>query len=288
MVLWWLLIRRPDSVVFSAKPGLIGVVIAGFLLNFEKVILVEGLGVKTLETLGGRVTNALGNLTYSLLFKNAKVIYAAYASALTWVETHNKNCLKKVVPCGVDTTLFYPVKYEHKHTNKIVIGYVGSFRKVHELDFLLKIVSENESMQAILIGDGERYDATVQKASQLEITDRVEFRGSLDQTKISEVIARCNLMWAYTTKSHWGVPIKVAEYLACNKFVIASRRKEFEYLEEKSFGVLLGSNSVSEFYSTLDNECPGLLQGDVPTVAGFKYVSQNFSWSNFDQISEYL
>ncbi|WP_409048993.1 glycosyltransferase (plasmid) [Proteus mirabilis] len=288
-ILLYLLKRKPDVVVFSIKPSLFSIEIARWFIGFEKVILVEGLGSKNLKTLGGKSVVYLGNLGYKLNFYKAKAIIPAYKSAFEWVKTLNSHGYKEIIPCGVDTDVFKPVKdSELSSTEKITIGYVGSFRNVHRLDILLNLLVINESLSVVLIGNGEMYDEVQAFVNANKLNERVSFVGPIEQNQIPSYISSCNMMWAYTDISHWGVPIKAFEYLSCNKFVIASKRPEFNFIEEYGFGVTLSTDNVNEISLILNDIITRAKDEKIFDIDSFSYISLNNNWNNFKKVSGFI
>ncbi len=287
VAVYYILKVSPKTIVFSVKPNMVSVVVAGWFRKFKKVVLVEGDGGRTLKTLGGPSVVYLGEMIFKRIFKTADSIFVAYSSALSWVEKYNKKCHKEIIPCGVDTSLFIPTKdKKNVNLNSICIGYVGSFRPVQRLDFLLDILASNETYTACLIGDGVERDRIEQYAKSIGVEDRVAFLGVQEQKDIPSLIENCNLMWAYTDVAYWGVPIKAYEYLSCNKYIVARDLPEFQFVKHKGFGFLLENDSVHEFAQKLDQFKVDSASSN--RSSSHEYICQNYTWENFRKVSAYV
>ncbi|MEZ8760776.1 glycosyltransferase [Vibrio splendidus] len=286
--LYYILKLKPDFVIFSAKPSLLSVVISSFFLDFKKIVLVEGLGHKSLKKLGGTVVNYLGGVIFKKLFYKADSIYPAYKSAESWIKSYDNDAPTQVIPCGIDDTLFRPLERQNKESGPkgdfILFGYVGSFRDVHRLDLLLDLVSSCDNYRLKLIGDGEKMAYVKESIIDRGLESSVELVGTLPQDVIAQALVDCDIMWAYTDVKHWGVPIKAYEYLACNKPVIVSKRNEFDFIEEEGFGLCLSSECPPE----ISNEVGKYLErvGKNHSVESYSYIKNKYNWSNFSTISD--
>lgn len=282
--------KRPKSVIFSVKPSMFTIEMARILLNFDKIILVEGNGVKNLKTLGGWFVNLLGNISYRLCFRNAKLIVPAYHSAELWVRGLDKNAKILNIPCGIDPIIFNDAsKFEKRYSrNHIKIGYVGSFRKVHMLDNLLFLVEKYPNVNLILVGSGEQFESIYTRVKQKKLLDRVTFTGAITQNRVPQFLSMCDILWAVTDVNHWGVPIKAYEYLSCNRFVIVSSREEFKFIDINSFGITLSSNSQLELDTKFRELVTSADFENLIDIESRNYILKNHNWNNFKLISNYF
>jgi len=292
LIFIYLLRIKPSIVVFSIKPSFFAIELARKIIGFEKIILVEGLGKNNLKTLGGKLIVLWGGVGYRLLFKNPKAIFVAYQSALNWDNDFGVDCHKEVIPCGVDTNIFnsnlVPQYEKVSECSEVIIGYVGSFRNVHRLDLLASMLLLNDRINLRLIGNGECFSSIKEFVLSNNLSDRVEFVGEVAQTAIPKLIQPCHILWAFTDVHHWGVPIKAFEYLACNKFVIASRRKEFDFIEKYEFGLILETNDVSEIESSLKHIIDKAITDDCFKIDSYSYINKHNNWTNFRKVADYV
>lgn len=292
MVFYFLLKLRPSTVVFSVKPSFFGVELARKIVGFDKVILVEGVGKRSLKTLGGKVVVVLGRLGFRMVFYKAKAIFVAYESALEWVKEYKVNCYTEVIPCGVDISIFNPANVgkgkSGDRLNGVVIGYVGSFRKVHRLDLLVLQLLEDNRLYLKLVGVGENYGDIKKLVAFHKLESRVEFLGNVPQVDMPKIFSSCSMMWAFTDVNHWGVPIKAFEYLACNKYVIVSKRKEFDFINDYNFGVVLSNNDVTDISQKLGDLIDRADMELSLDVQSFPYIEEHHNWMNYRKVAAFV
>ena len=153
-----------------------------------------------------------------------------------------------VVPGGVDTTQFRPdvdgrpVRGELGLDGRMVIGWAGSFRPFHGLDVAvdaMELVRRHvPDAVLLLVGDGPQRARIEQRAASLGVETRCT--GTVGHEDMPALIAAMDValvLHAGTQTFHYG-PIKLAEYLASGRAVVAPRAGELEPLGEHA-GVVL-------------------------------------------------
>jgi len=151
-----------------------------------------------------------------------------------------------IIPCGVSTTMFYPeidaseIRQKYGLGDSIVILYQGLVCKAYGIDTLLDAMSEvsnkNKKAKLLIVGfhrsrervgfelDEEIIDFR-KKAAQLGIKDKVIFTGPQPPEAIPSFIAASDICvnpMPYTLTCRAGSPIKVFEYMAVAKPVVAT------------------------------------------------------------------
>ena len=136
---------------------------------------------------------------------------------------------------GVDTKLFDPVAYTPaKRGNEFIVGYAGSLTKWCRLDKLLgacsELRAEGYEIDVLIVGDGPAHGEFVKLSKKLGLFSHVQFKGRVQPEEIPNYLATFNV--AYCNSVHgsfgsrtYGSPIKLYEYMAMGKPVIAG---EFE------------------------------------------------------------
>jgi glycosyltransferase involved in cell wall biosynthesis len=135
----------------------------------------------------------------------------------------------------VDSTLFHPgvsgdpIRRIHRLESNRVIGWTGSFRSFHGLDTVVKafeMVNLNHPDTVLmLIGDGLEFESTKNLVSQLNLSQKVIFTGKKPFVEIPSYVAAFDiaLVSASSAEGFHYSPLKLREYLACGKPVIAPR-----------------------------------------------------------------
>jgi glycosyltransferase involved in cell wall biosynthesis len=138
-----------------------------------------------------------------------------------------------VVPAGVDTDLFKPldgtrVRERFGLVGKTVVGWAGSFRPFHGLDIAIEAIARLKSarpdLALLLVGDGAERRRIEQQAADAGLTDLV-ITGTVPYEQMPEHLAAMDiaLVLHATDHSFHYAPIKLAEYLAAGKAVVAPR-----------------------------------------------------------------
>lgn len=141
-----------------------------------------------------------------------------------------------VLPNGVDTTRFYPgvdgrpVRERYELVGRPVIGFIGSLKPWHGLDFLLDafadILVRRPDAALLLVGEGPALaglQARVAHDDQLQ--GRVILTGRIPHADIPTYLAAMEVTVApYTAQDgFYFSPLKVVESLAAGRPVVASR-----------------------------------------------------------------
>jgi glycosyltransferase involved in cell wall biosynthesis len=278
---------RVDAVIYSVKPTMIAPFLFSTIYNCPLYVLVEGLATKTLGTLTQGLGLGLGRFVLNANIKKAKKVFPAYLSAKRWVDSLREDD-SILISCGVDSDKFY--EKEKNTTSVLTVGYVGSFRRVHMLRELI-MSTVNLGINVKLVGDGEMKSELKDLVNQLGVAEHVEFLGRKRQDELSSFFSNCDVMWAACDPSHWGVPIKCFEYLACNKKVIYIDKEDLTFIEENDFGFCLRGGEVEfirEFFVWLESfYSMGKLHDNENSRA---YISRNNTWESFNRkvLSEVL
>ncbi len=136
-----------------------------------------------------------------------------------------------VIPNGVNDSHFHPgvdgsrVKKEYHLDGKIVIGFVGWFRKWHGLEELLKVYFEQDfikkNIHILLVGDGPAFSDLVKMAENYNILNTgVSFTGPVKRQEIPEYLAAFDLA-LQPDVTDYASPIKLFEYISMGKGVVA-------------------------------------------------------------------
>ncbi len=139
-----------------------------------------------------------------------------------------------VLPNAIDPHLFHPnrdgvqVRERYRLDGDFVIGFSGTLKPWHGLHHLLRALAEAvravPTARLLVIGDGPGRESLLSLARHLALEDRVCFAGSVPHEEVGEFLAACDVLVAPygPLENHWFSPIKVAEYLAVGRPVIAS------------------------------------------------------------------
>jgi glycosyltransferase involved in cell wall biosynthesis len=166
-----------------------------------------------------------------------------------------------VIPNGVDTNRFNPLTtIPFKVSDKFTIGFVGILAPWCGVDILLEAIKELESynlpIHVVIVGDGimkQKFQALTQ---ELNITKQVTFVGHVDWAKVPSYISGFDIAYSGQTNLQIGKmyhsPLKIYEYMAMGKPVIASAFEDAERMIKNGFnGFLFTSGNVQQLSAVI-------------------------------------
>ncbi len=134
-----------------------------------------------------------------------------------------------VTPSGVDLKLFGkrqdsgPLRKRLGLEDRLVVGWVGSFRRFHALDVAVEAAARVSGIALLLVGDGPergRVEALARKRG-----DKVVTTGTVPYGELPDYLAAMDvgLVLASVGQTFHYSPLKLAEYLAAGVPVLAPR-----------------------------------------------------------------
>jgi glycosyltransferase involved in cell wall biosynthesis len=141
-----------------------------------------------------------------------------------------------------------------------VIAFVGSFQPWHGVDLLVnsfnRLRSEHPGPKLVLIGHGEGFDAIRQMVDQLELTKEIIFTGRLEQEQVASILNAADILVAPYPFAHSeivGTPLKLLEYMAVGKAILASSAPIHEVIEDGFSGLRVAPADVGALAEGLRN-----------------------------------
>ena len=140
-----------------------------------------------------------------------------------------------IVPNGIDTDHFVKQakdsalvdKYELK--DNIVLGFIGSVRKIEGLDLLIKVLpilrKSNQNIKIMIVGGGSEIEHLKKLSSDLGVTDNVIFCGQVSHEVIMQYYSLIDVFVYPRINARVNqkvTPLKPLEAMAMEKPVIAS------------------------------------------------------------------
>jgi glycosyltransferase involved in cell wall biosynthesis len=159
-----------------------------------------------------------------------KITYSTESLKTSYNLPESKSIL---IPNGVDTNLFY-----YRHNGKIkellginddfVLGFVGSLEEWVDLETIFeaaKMLRNYIKVKIIIVGNGSKYLKFKNLSRSYGVQSDVIFTGSVPYSKVPEYISSmdvCLLPFNTSIVSRNALPIKLFEYMACERPVISS------------------------------------------------------------------
>ena len=137
----------------------------------------------------------------------------------------------------------------------VTVGFVGTLKPWHGTDVLLRAFARTrENLRLDICGTGPQQEELEQLAAELDIADRVRFRGAVAPELVPGILHEIDIATApYPAGEHYFSPLKVYEYLAAGLPTIASAIGTIPaLLSQGELGVLVTPGDVDELAVALD------------------------------------
>ena len=194
-----------------------------------------------------------------------------------------------VIPNGANTELFKPIKKDVKgelglDSTYCYIGFVGSFAVWHGLDDLVKsaplILEQVTKVKFLLIGDGPLKSEINKMVDTLGLRDNFIFIGRAPYEEVPIYMNAFDVCVILKKKDIPGSPLKLGEYMACGKPVIATNTQDFRVLEEYNAGILVDPEKPEEVADAIITLLKNKKLREEMGKNGWRYVVENRSWES--------
>ena len=135
----------------------------------------------------------------------------------------------QIIPNGVDTSIFKkvesPIRKDLGIESDFILGYVGVLREWVDLTPVYLSLKKLDNTKLLIVGQEGLYKENREKVKNLGIESKVIFTGNIPYTDVPKYIAAmdvCLIPFKDNAISHNAVPLKLFEYMACEKPVISS------------------------------------------------------------------
>jgi glycosyltransferase involved in cell wall biosynthesis len=195
---------------------------------------------------------------------------------------------KEIIPNGVDTNLFKNIQSSKNDLGLegFIIGYVGVLREWVNFEHLFKILTLlNRDVKILIVGKEGRFNETIKLAKKYKVYDKIIFTGNVPYSLVPKYISAmdiCMIPFINSQVSQGALPLKLFEYMACEKPIISTNIPSIKKL----------ASDIVNFYSNekdlLNNI--NLLYYDKKLRLklgnrGKELVEESYTW---DKISNYL
>jgi glycosyltransferase involved in cell wall biosynthesis len=133
-----------------------------------------------------------------------------------------------------------------------VVGWVGILREWHRVDLLLTAIARLPSLRLLIIGDGPDQPRLERLASELGVTSRVTFTGRVPHAEMPQHVAALDVAVAADDRTGYASPMKLLEYMAAGRAVVAPRLSNIEDLiHDGHDGLLFQPGDVNDLATVL-------------------------------------
>ena len=228
-----------------------------FLLEVNAPLIVERQSVEALPLA------SLAHEIESSVFRRADAVLAVSETMAAYVVGAGaRDDRVHVVPNGVDTSRFHPgvsgdqIRAALGTQAGLVVGFAGSLKPWHGVDLLLAAFARTASRNwtLLVVGDGPERDRLERQARALEVSDRVVFTGAVRHDEMPAYVRAMDIAVApyRSTAAFYFSPLKLFEYLAAGKAIIASNLGQIAtVVRHGENGYLVPPDDVLELSRTL-------------------------------------
>ena len=284
-------IRHKKSDIIYSRISLLTIspLILSKLFKISYIVEINGLGIDEMKLSNtSKLLIQLFKLNEKLNYKHAKKIVAVTQGIKEGIkELYNIPYGKIVViENGANTDLFKPINKEEVKCgldeSYNYVGFYGGFAPWHGLEDLVKsaplILKEVKNTKFILVGDGPMKGQSIQMVNDLNLTDNFIFINRVPYDEVPKYVNAFDVCVILKKKDIIGSPLKLWEYMACGKPVIATNTQDFKALEEYNAGVLVDPEKPEEVADAIITLLENKELREEMGKNGRKYVVKNRSW----------
>ena len=233
-----------------------------------------------------------------VLTKLCEIINYKYANKIIVVTQNIKKEIRKtynvtdekivVIENGANTDLFRPMSREgvmnelNLNGNYNYIGFSGSFADFHGLDDLLKsaplVLKKKSNTKFIFVGDGLMKESIIQMVKDLNLMDNFVFINRVPYEEVPRYINAFDVCVILKKKDIPGSSLKLWEYMACGKPVVATNTQDYKVLEDCNAGILVDPEKPKEVADAIVTLLKNKELREEMGKNGRKTVVKNHSW----------
>lgn len=236
----------------------------------------------------GRLTHALAS--FALRRCDRVVVLTEGLSRLVQAEYGVPVNRVALLPSGTDMSMFHPME-KHRCVQEAgldqtceYIGFVGSFYRYQGLGTLLeafeRLHTRRPAVRLLMVGDGEEAAALREAAAHRGMTPWITWTGRVPYARVPMFIGAMDVCVApFCGDRGETSPVKIFDYLACGKPVVASAIPSVAALFAQSNGVVLVEPDRAELladavFALLDRPQESQRLGH----DGHTFVKERFGW----------
>lgn len=236
----------------------------------------------------GRLTHALAS--FALRRCDRVVVLTEGLSRLVQEEYGVPVNRVALLPSGTDMSMFHPME-KHRCVQETgldqtceYIGFVGSFYRYQGLGTLLeafeRLHTRRPAVRLLMVGDGEEAAALREAAAHRGMTPWITWTGRVPYARVPMFIGAMDVCVApFCGDRGETSPVKIFDYLACGKPVVASAIPSVAALFAQSNGVVLVEPDRAELladavFALLDRPQESQRLGH----DGHTFVKERFGW----------
>jgi glycosyltransferase involved in cell wall biosynthesis len=137
--------------------------------------------------------------------------------------------------------------------SELIVGWCGILRDWHGMELLLGAVQRTAGLRLVIIGDGPDSARVQQLAQERGLADRTVFTGRVPHDQMPAYIGALDIAVAADDRTGYASPMKVLEYMAAGRAVVAPRLGGLQdIIEDEVDGLLFTPGDAPALAAALD------------------------------------
>ena len=200
-----------------------------------------------------------------------------------------------VIGNGVNIKRFYPI-HDHgvlttarknlgiKEKDTVII-FVGNLAPWQGVEYLIQaapeLVEEVKDLKFLIVGDGVLRNKIEAEVNQRRMSGHFLITGMVEYSKIPLYMNLADICVLLKRKLSSGFsPLKLYEYMACGKPILASRVEGLEFIEKEGIGRLIEPDNPGEVKKTLYEMVKNQEERINMGLRGLRLALEKFSWKS--------
>lgn len=195
-----------------------------------------------------------------------------------------------IISNGVDTSLFKKVESSIRKDFNLdydfTLGYVGALREWVDLTPVYQSLKNLSATKLIIVGQEGLFRENQELVKEYDVQDKVIFTGHIQYKHLPEYIAAmdvCLIPFKNNNTSHNSIPLKLFEYMACEKPVISSRLDGVQQIAKNKIFYADTAKEYENLLLNFSSSHPNLSQ---LLENNRKFVDEFFTWNRSSESLE--
>jgi len=277
-----------------------GVALAAKLLNKPYVLSVDADFLYEHDFLGishSNIERLIASLTAKLNYRAADAIICVSEATKNHLVSFYKISKEKifVIPNSAFPQRFpsqheiFEIKGKLNLINTTTIMFVGNFWPWHDIELLINsfeyVHTHKPQSRLVLIGAGITREIIVNIVNEKKLSDYVVFTGKVLHQQVPLYLGMADIVIAPYPKmdvEFWGSPMKIFEYMAAGKAIIATQAGQIgEILSNENNALLVTPGDVKEMSSSIIRLIEDPVLRNILGNNAYKQFLQKYTWENY-------
>jgi glycosyltransferase involved in cell wall biosynthesis len=296
--------HKPDAIINRYLIYDFSAIIAGKILRIPVMYEVNASAVYEREIENKYYIKPLAKYIEKLIFNRSDAVTVVSEELKKYFHQNGYNTSKTlVIPNGVDITRYPEIletpqrfhEIAQKWENNIIIGFLGSLKSWHGVQRVISLMpsllKDNENIRLLIIGDGNERESIEKEIKSLNIEEFVHISGFIPHDEVPGALNLLNITLAPYKEidNFYFSPLKIFEYMAAGKPVIAPPYGQITELVTQNTGILLSKNSNEELQKAIIELANNPEKRSALGKNARVYIEENFTWKrNAMKIAERL